>query len=466
MRNSLLVGWTLVLLLAPLSSLAEQVVLSLVADSSVSAKPGLGPLKLDKGKPDAEAQVAGEEDITSCEAYGTRSNASGRAAVVPLPALAAATLSYRLEASARANGGHYRTGTCLANRRIGFTGHDTEASVDAVANAVVRIHFDGGRPNVPYFVKISRTKSGESQIDQLTAPDGKLVSLTPDDSPFPVILSKPGQDYFLRATVSATARNSGGCCSDQKDASAVLTVSVEPAPLLFGGRQTGFIAGGRQTEGFKNVAVVLIEGLPHCTATLIAPRTLVTAAHCVETHMTKDRLAAGKVTAVFGPVFTQPLFAPVEVVEVAYPDSGELVFDRKTLRHDIALLYVKSPVTGAGIRPAVLHEGTPAWQKIKSNGNVLIFVGFGYNVINNEKVGIGIKREASWGISGYDDLAISFSVPGTNTCMGDSGGPGFVENAQSLMLAAITSGGDDACTYGFDTRIDAYISWLQPRVRP
>lgn len=442
----------------------QEAELTLVPDASVTAKPGSGATVLDRGKPTATAQAGGDEDTTSCEPYGRRSFANGRASVQALPASSPSSVGFRLDAAATANGGHYRTGTCIADRRIGFTGHDTEASVDATATAVVRIHFPAGRPNVPYFLKISRSQSGGLQSDQLMGPDGKVVPLDVLGTPYPVILSRPGQDYFLRTTVNAAARDRGGCCNDKSVATADMTVAVEAAPLLFGGGQTGYIAGGTQTQSYKNVAVVLLEGLPHCTATLVAPRVLLTAAHCVSGHMTSEKLAAGKVTAAFGSVYSQPLFPPIEIVRAVFPDSGDLVFDPLTLKHDIAVLYLKEAVKFDGIAPSALHEGAPPWETIRSGGTKLVFVGFGFNVLSGEKVGLGIKREASWGISGYDDYAISFATPGTNTCSGDSGGPGFLEGATSLILAAVTSGGDAACTYGFDTRIDAYLGWLNPRI--
>ena len=449
------------------SALAATVTLSIVPDGTVTARPGHGEIKFETGKASADVQAIGDEVIAPCGGpeYGRRSAAAGHAQVTSLPGAASTSLSYSLDAKARVSGGHFRTVTCIGKAQIGYEPNDTEASVDAVATAVVRIHFDGGRPNVPYFLKISHSRTGAVQPDQLTGPDGKPIDLAPVGSPYPVIMSRPGQDYFLRTSVAARARNKGGCCSDQADASAQVTVSLELAPLLFGNRQVGYIRGGTQTTSYANVAVVLLNGLTHCTATLIAPRTLLTAAHCVDPYMTHDLIAQGKVTVAFGSVYSQPLFPPVAVTEVAYPDSGPMAFDKDTLSNDVAVLYVKQPVAWVGVSPATLHDGTPSWASIQAASASLIFVGFGYNVINNEQVGDGIKREAAWAISSYDDHDISFSVPGKNPCGGDSGGPGFIETSSDLLLAAITSGGDPACTYGFDTRVDAYLDWIRPHIR-
>ena len=456
----------LALLLIAVPTLAVYpVVITLVSDGSVTAKPGSGSTVVAQGKATATAKADGDEDIESCERYGRRSSANGRAAVTTVSAASPTSLSYRLDASASASGGHYRTGTCIADRRIGFSGHDTEAKVDAVATAVVKIHFNGGRPNVPYFVKISRSQSGTAQNDQLTGPDGTVIPLNDPKSPHPVILSKPGQDYFLRTTVAATAHNGGGCCSDQMSAISDMSVSIEPAPLLFAAGQSPFIAKGFQTTGYKNVVVIMLEGLPHCTATLVSPTVLVTAAHCVKDHMTLDKMSTGKVLAVFGSGYAQPLFAPVQIVRASYPDTGEQAFDASTLKNDIAVAYLKTAITTLGLNPAPLHTGTPSWQQIKTNKTNLTFVGFGYDVVSGEKTGVGVKREASWAITDYTDSIVSFQTDGTSTCNGDSGGPAFLNVNQTLVLAAITSGGDDnACTYGWNTRIDAYLDWLKPKI--
>ena len=77
----------------------------------------------------------------------------------------------------------------------------------------------------------------------------------------------------------------------------------------------------------------------------------------------------------------------------------------------------------------------------------------------------GIKREAPWAIQQVENRRVAFKVPGKNTCKGDSGGPAFlIVNAQ-LVQMAITSGGDSDCTTGFETRVDAYQSWVTGKVQ-
>jgi V8-like Glu-specific endopeptidase len=444
---------------------SDDVTLTLIPSSTVYAQPGVGKLVTSKDTMSVKAQADGEENTDKCGQYGRRSAASGRADVIAPSASAPKTLSYRLEAVANALGGHYRTGNCLGGSWIKVKPNDTEAAVKSTASAVVRIHFEDVRPNVPYFVKVSRSQRGSKEDYELVGPDGKVIPKGNADSPYPLIMSKPGQDYFLRSSVTANAKDKGGCCSDEASAVSDMTVSVEVAPLLFAFGQSAFIAGGKQTSAYDNVAVILLEGLPHCTATLVSPSTLVTAAHCVKDHMTPELLAQGKITAVFGSIYTQPAFAPVQIVEAKYQDSGPQKFDPKHLVNDIAVVQLKTKIPAAKATPSPLHTGVPTWEDIKSKQLALTFVGFGYDIVNGKKVQVGIKREASWAITSYDAGAIWFSTPGTNTCNGDSGGPAFLNVNQQLVLVAVTSGGDmQTCKSGFDTRVDAYLAWLTPQI--
>lgn len=445
---------------------AGQVELNLIPDGSDTAQSGAGPaIVVRGGNPSPPTQAADSTQIKTCEAYNRWCSCSGHPTATAWTANSLATLSYRLDIFAAGFGAPHTSGRCLNSPRINVTINSIGAAIQKTTTSVVRIHFNGGRSNVPYFVKISQSRNSVLRDNELTGPDGKKIPLGRPDSPYPVILSTPGQDYFLRTRIATATGNTGDWRSDLASVSSDLSVSVELAPLLYSGLMKPYISGGVRTESYLNVAVILLDGLPHCTATLVSPNVLVTAAHCVDGYMTKDRLSSEKVTAAFGSDYSKPLFQPIVITHAAYPNDEERAFDAVTLRHDIAVLYLKNPVSFRGILPAELHDGTPSWQQIKSLGTMLVFVGFGYDALAGEKKVLGIKRRASWAISGYDKYAVSFSTPGTNTCNGDSGGPAFLEDSKSRVLAALTSGGDNlACTYGFDTRIDAYLDWLKPRI--
>jgi secreted trypsin-like serine protease len=116
-------------------------------------------------------------------------------------------------------------------------------------------------------------------------------------------------------------------------------------------------------------------------------------------------------------------------------------------------------------KTVVFYQQIPSWDTILNKHQSLLFVGFGFNVVGGDLVGVRVKREGAWPIDGVTNRTISFSVPDKNTCHGDSGGPTFVETTQALLLAGVTSGGDDACTQGIETRIDAYSSWLNKRIK-
>ena len=277
-----------------------------------------------------------------------------------------------------------------------------------------------------------------------------------------ILKGRPGAVYYLSVSLASSATNKGGSGNENQEARAEVDARLSKAPILYAASVNGYIAGGTQTTGYSNVGVFLYEGRVHCSGTVVGPRTILTAAHCLWGY---DK---SKLTFALGSNYHYPTIGPLPVADVAFPSDagGPYKYNPHTYEDDIGVVHMASPFSG--VKPAVLFADSAAWPQILSSLQSLLFVGFGFNVVDGEQAGLGIKREGQWRIDTVQNRSFSFKVPGLNTCYGDSGGPAFVEakvqGAPALLLAGVTSVGDQACTQGTETRVDAYAAWLKGRI--
>jgi secreted trypsin-like serine protease len=205
--------------------------------------------------------------------------------------------------------------------------------------------------------------------------------------------------------------------------------------------RTERIVGGETFAGLPAVGALVYNGRHHCTGTLIGPRKVLTAGHCVSGY------SASRMRFVLG----ESIFSPSAVLAVSRLEPHPAY---SGVRNDIGLVYLASDVANvASMR--VLTEMTQSFV-----GTELLFVGYGVeNGYNNS--GSGIKRAVTIPVASVDSS--TFSYRGTrNTCGGDSGGPAFYQAADGeLYLAGVTSYGDQYCvSYGVDTRVDRYLDFL------
>jgi secreted trypsin-like serine protease len=184
-----------------------------------------------------------------------------------------------------------------------------------------------------------------------------------------------------------------------------------------------------------------------CTATLISPTVMLTAAHCnVANKLYTD------VAFVTQPDRTSPYNTKqwVGATFINHPLwNGDI-----TAGHDIAVLILNRPVYTAAIK----RGPTPAVNTIVKA------VGYGVSVLDGQTTGVGVgtKRHLNLEITGVSGTHSSGGFEGSNVCNGDSGGPvlqnGRVVGVNDYVDAPGCHGG------GHFTRIDTNLGFLRTYV--
>jgi V8-like Glu-specific endopeptidase len=232
------------------------------------------------------------------------------------------------------------------------------------------------------------------------------------------------------------------------------------APDEHPARATSPIVGGVKDTG--DPAVVLLVGYQAgsyalCTAELVSPHIVVTAAHCVDPAV----LGEPTMFAIFvGDDFNNPAqqMAPENFVPVT-ETHFDPAWDANDVGagHDVAVAVLAKPL---GIQPIEMNR---APLEVSDIGSPVRLVGYGItSVLGNGEA----KRQVTTPIKTIDPVLVTAGDATHNTCEGDSGGAWFVTRCGREVLAGITSFGDVGCqSFGAANRVDTIgVPFVQPYI--
>lgn len=191
------------------------------------------------------------------------------------------------------------------------------------------------------------------------------------------------------------------------------------------------------------VAVLVAPGLAVCTGALVGPRSVVTAAHCLE-------------LAPFAVFFGGSLDEDGGTIEVTQHWVHPR-FDPTTLSYDVAVLELEhdAPVTPLELLRSPLDPTVV--------GRPVRFVGFGVDVDDST---VRHKRTGQSTIAELGAISFTSGAAIGQLCDGDSGGPVLLVEDGIERVAGLVSGGDVRCElFARHTRVDVVADFVGAALR-
>ena len=269
--------------------------------------------------------------------------------------------------------------------------------------------------------------------------------------------------HNLAAIALLAALGAAGWSCEAQRLGEVQPVTTQSRPII----------NGTPDDSAQHMAIVMLYNRGNgsmCSGTLIAPRVVLTAGHCV--YGTNPR----SIEVCFGTSadYDCDWHAVSEgAVHPAYdPGNGT-----NPPRNDIALLRLSGPAP-SGVQPIpVLPPNLGLTQAdVSPNPIQVTFVGFGMDEHGNTGTKLTITLPLAQVCTGPDicfleagnvggiaaPMTLGFLIQNGGPCSGDSGGPALVQRGGSTYVAGINSYGDQNCqAVNFGTYATAHWNFIQ-----